>query len=116
MSRFLDPEEITRQLGDLPGWAYAGGELRATYDAPSFPAAIRLVEDVAAQAEQMDHHPDIDIRWRSTRWILSTHSEHGVTQLDIELAHRIAEAARVVGAVVAAAVVDAAAAVDEPTA
>ena len=46
----------------------------------------------------MDHHPDIDIRWRTTTWSLSTHSEGGLTQLDIELAHRIAEAARRLGA------------------
>ena len=35
----------------------------------------------------MNHHPDIDIRWRTTRWLLSTHDAGGLTQLDIELAH-----------------------------
>jgi 4a-hydroxytetrahydrobiopterin dehydratase len=39
----------------------------------------------------MDHHPDIDIRWRTLHLTLSTHSAGGVTQLDIELAHRIDE-------------------------
>ena len=38
----------------------------------------------------MDHHPDIDLRWKVTHWRLSTHSAGGLTQLDIELAHRIA--------------------------
>jgi 4a-hydroxytetrahydrobiopterin dehydratase len=37
----------------------------------------------------MDHHPDIDIRWRSLTFVLSTHSAGGITQYDIELAHRI---------------------------
>ena len=38
----------------------------------------------------MDHHPDIDIRWRTVLFfLLSTHSVGGVSQLDIELAHRI---------------------------
>ena len=98
MARLLNDDEITRQLRDLPGWTRDGDTIRASYEAADFPAAIRLVDEVAAEAEQMDHHPDIDIRWRTTTWSLSTHSEGGLTQLDIELAHRIAEAARRLGA------------------
>ncbi|MGZ4630896.1 MAG: 4a-hydroxytetrahydrobiopterin dehydratase [Oryzihumus sp.] len=98
MSRLLTSEEITRQLADLPGWAGDGQALTASYDAPDFPAAIRLVEEAADAAEQMNHHPDIDIRWKVTHWRLSTHSAGGVTQLDIELAHRISQAAALVGA------------------
>jgi len=44
---------------------------------------------VAIEAEEMNHHPDMDIRWRTVTFTLSTHSAGGVTQLDIELAHRI---------------------------
>ena len=49
-------------------------------------------------AEELDHHPDIDIRWRTLLFGLSTHSAGGVTQLDIELAHRIDAAATAHGA------------------
>ena len=69
----------------------------ATVEAPDFPAAIRIVDAVADEAEQMNHHPDIDIRWRTTRWLLTTHDAGGLTQLDIELAHRISAAARAHG-------------------
>ena len=95
MSELLTDEEITRQLADLPGWSRDGDTIRAGYEAPDFPAGIRLVQEVALVAESMDHHPDIDIRWRTVSFALSTHSEGGLTQLDVELAHRIAaEAAR----------------------
>jgi 4a-hydroxytetrahydrobiopterin dehydratase len=47
----------------------------------------------------MNHHPDIDIRWRRTHWtLLTTHDAGGLTQLDVELAHRIAGHARRLGA------------------
>jgi 4a-hydroxytetrahydrobiopterin dehydratase len=69
----------------------------ATLEAPDFPTAVRLVDEVAVEAEEMNHHPDIDIRWRTTHWRLSTHSEGGLTQLDIELAHRIDRAATLLG-------------------
>ena len=98
MSRVLTDEEITRQLADLPGWRRDGDALAATIESPDFPTAIRLVDEVADVAEQMNHHPDIDIRWRTTHWRLSTHSEGGVTQRDIELAHRVADAASRMGA------------------
>lgn len=97
MSRLLDDDEITRQLTDLPGWSREGDALVASVEAPDFPAAIALVDAVAADAEATNHHPDIDIRWRTTHWRLSTHSEGGVTQLDVELAHRIADAAHGLG-------------------
>ncbi|MEO3938228.1 4a-hydroxytetrahydrobiopterin dehydratase [Dermatophilaceae bacterium Soc4.6] len=93
MSRLLTDEEITRQLTGLAGWRRSGSALLATYTSPAFAAAVRLVDDVAEVAEQMQHHPDIDIRWTTTHWVLTTHSAGGITQLDIELAHRIAEAA-----------------------
>ena len=98
MSRLLSDDEVTTQLGDLPGWQRDGDAIVATVEAPDFPAAIRIVDAVADEAEQMNHHPDIDIRWRTTRWLLSTHDAGGLTQLDIELAHRISAAARAEGA------------------
>jgi 4a-hydroxytetrahydrobiopterin dehydratase len=98
MTRLLDDEEIERQLRDLPGWARDGNEIRASYEAPSFLDGIRLVREVASAAETMNHHPDIDIRWRTVTFALSTHSEGGLTQLDIELAHQISQEAGLVGA------------------
>ena len=89
MSRILSDEEVSRQLADLPGWQVAGGELRKAVELPDFLCAIRCVNAVAADAEAMNHHPDIDIRWRTLHFTLSTHSAGGITQLDIELAHQI---------------------------
>jgi 4a-hydroxytetrahydrobiopterin dehydratase len=96
--RLLDREEITRQLADLPGWRFVGSGLQASYDAPDFPTAVRLVAEIGDAAETMDHHPDIDLRWRTIRLACSTHSAGGVTQLDVELAHQIAVAAGAAGA------------------
>jgi 4a-hydroxytetrahydrobiopterin dehydratase len=96
--RLLDPEEITRQLADLPGWRFATAGLHASYAAPDFPTAVRLVGEIGDAAETMNHHPDIDLRWRTVRLTCSTHSAGGVTQLDVELAHQIQTAARTAGA------------------
>jgi 4a-hydroxytetrahydrobiopterin dehydratase len=41
---------------------------------------------VAEAAERADHHPDIDIRWRTLTFRLSTHSEGGLTANDLAMA------------------------------
>lgn len=89
MSRLLDDAELTRQLGELSGWEREDAQIRRTVKAPDFPTAIQIVDNVAVEAEQLNHHPDIDIRWRNLTFVLSTHDAGGLTQLDIELAHRI---------------------------
>ncbi len=93
MSRRLDGEEIARQLADLPGWAGDEVELARSYSFPEFLVLVRAVDEIAVVAEAMNHHPDLDIRWRTLRVVLSTHDAGGVTQLDIEMAHRIHEIA-----------------------
>ncbi|OZM83780.1 4a-hydroxytetrahydrobiopterin dehydratase [Pseudonocardia sp. MH-G8] len=85
----LHDEDIARALGDLPGWERDGDSLVRTAELPSFPAAIAVVDRVAAIAEERDHHPDIDIRWRSLTFRCSTHSEGGITELDVALAEAI---------------------------
>jgi 4a-hydroxytetrahydrobiopterin dehydratase len=85
----LTEDEIEEALADLDGWTGDTESLTRTAELPSFTAAISVVDEVAEVAEEMDHHPDIDIRWRTLTFTCSTHSEGGVTEKDVELAHRI---------------------------
>ncbi len=89
MVELLDDAAITEALTALPGWARDGDALVLTAKLPSFPAAIGVVDRVAEQAEAMDHHPDIDIRWRNLTFRCSTHSAGGITELDTALAGSI---------------------------
>ena len=95
----LTPEALQSFLAGHPQWKHEGGMIRRTYEAPTFLAGIAFVNKVAQAAEAADHHPDIDIRWRTVSFALSTHSEGGLTQLDVELAHQISQEAARAGAV-----------------
>jgi len=97
MARLLDAEETARQLASLPGWTGSTSEIRRSYTFLSFPTCISAVDEIAVLAEEVDHHPDLDIRWRTLHIVLSTHSEGGTTQLDIELAHQIHDAVTALG-------------------
>lgn len=99
MPRRLDAEELDRQLADLPGVGRdARGRLSVAVRAPSFRDAVRMIEAISVDADAMDHHPDVDLRYRTVVVTLATHSAGGVTQLDVELAHQVLAAARAVGA------------------
>ena len=90
--RLLTSKEIDQQLAELPDWTSDGVALHRTTKAPDFMTAIRLVTSVAEAAEELNHHPDIDIRWRTVRFRCHTYVSKGVTRYDIALAHRIDEA------------------------
>ena len=93
----LSAADIDRALNDLAGWGGDPNDIRCRYAAPDFPTAIALVDAVAVAAEEANHHPDIDIRWREVLFVLSTHSEGGVTDQDLRLAARIDGIARGLG-------------------
>ena len=85
----LSPDEIAAALHGLPLWSGDGDGLRRTVKLPSFPDAVAAIVRIAFVAEEMDHHPDVDLRWRTLHLTLATHSAGGVTEFDLELARRI---------------------------
>jgi 4a-hydroxytetrahydrobiopterin dehydratase len=93
MPQVLTSEQLATALKELHGWEGDASGITRSVRAPSFVAAIRLVDAVAEVAESLDHHPDIDIRWTTIKFACSTHSKGGVTDLDVTLARRIDELA-----------------------
>ena len=89
MASRLSDIEIQRALGARTGWTRRNNALTRTFEFPTFAAGIAFVNRVAAVADKMDHHPDIDIRYTKISFSLSTHSAGGITQKDFNLAEAI---------------------------
>jgi 4a-hydroxytetrahydrobiopterin dehydratase len=96
MADLFTEDRIAAALDSLPLWSRSGGTIERTAELASFPQAISVVGEVAELAEAADHHPDMDIRWRTVAFRLSTHSAGGLTGKDFALA---AEIDRVIAAV-----------------
>jgi 4a-hydroxytetrahydrobiopterin dehydratase len=88
MADLIDPSDLGEVATNLSNWE-VGEALVRTHEFPTFPDAVAAVAEVAAIAEGMDHHPDIDIRWRTVTFRCVTHSAGGITDLDVRLANAI---------------------------
>lgn len=88
MEKLADAEIQTR-LHELPEWSELNGAIQRTLQFTDFVQAMQFVTQVADAAEEMNHHPDILIRYNKVTLTLSTHDASGITGKDFDLAHRI---------------------------
>jgi len=95
MSReLLTQDVVAERLADLhPGWTGTTEDLRRSIEFADFPTAVEFVNRLAPICEELDHHPDLALRWRWVDVVLSTHSAGGVTDMDVTLAGHVDEVA-----------------------
>jgi 4a-hydroxytetrahydrobiopterin dehydratase len=85
----LHEDEIESRLAELPGWDRHGDAIRRRFEGEDFAFAVALVNRIAPVAEELNHHPDLEVSWGSVTVTVTTHSQGGLTQADFELARRI---------------------------
>ncbi|MFD7655183.1 4a-hydroxytetrahydrobiopterin dehydratase [Actinosynnema sp. NPDC059797] len=88
-AELLTDDQVDAELVSLTGWRAREAALERTVELASFPRAIEVVNRVAEIAERDDHHPDVDIRWRTLTFRCRTHVSGGITALDVSLAREI---------------------------
>jgi 4a-hydroxytetrahydrobiopterin dehydratase len=88
MARLSDAE-IEERLGGLEGWERTGEAIAKQFDNGDFKGSVDFVNRLTPEAEDMNHHPDLEISWKTVTVTISTHSEGGLTENDFELARRI---------------------------
>ena len=91
MASTLSDSEIREQLAGVPRWQRADvPSITRDLTFDDFAAAMAFVNRVAEAAEAANHHPDILVHgWNKVRLELSTHSEGGITQADIDMARTL---------------------------
>jgi 4a-hydroxytetrahydrobiopterin dehydratase len=85
----LGDTEIEARLAEHPGWERSGAAIRKSFDRGDFVGSVNFVRSLVEPAEEMNHHPDLEISWDTVTVSLSTHSDGGVTAADFELATKI---------------------------
>jgi 4a-hydroxytetrahydrobiopterin dehydratase len=75
------------------GWnrvqASGGDVLVKQFDRGDFKGSVAFLNAILPLAEGANHHPDVEISWKTVTITLTTHSEGGVTDKDFALAEEI---------------------------
>jgi len=85
----LSDEQLEQFLIELAEWRIKDKKLFRVLRFKDFNKAIEFMNQVAITAETMDHHPEWSNVYNKVEVYLVTHSEGGITQLDIDLAREI---------------------------
>ena len=90
MSAALTPSQIQEALAGLDGWVLEQSKLLKVFKLKDFKAALAFINLVGAEAERLNHHPDIHNSWNRVTLRLCTHDAGGqVTEKDLTLARAI---------------------------
>ncbi|MFI9645281.1 4a-hydroxytetrahydrobiopterin dehydratase [Streptomyces sp. NPDC052040] len=90
----LSQKEIEDRLAELPGWSLDGDRIARSYRLGSHIAATAMVVHIAQVQEELDHHSDCTLGYRTVSLTVHTHCAGGaITELDFELARHIEELA-----------------------
>lgn len=85
----LEDPEIEARLGELEGWVREGDRIVKTFELADFVGSVGFVNKVVAPAEEMNHHPDLEISWNRVTVSITNHAAGGLTDADFDLARKI---------------------------
>lgn len=82
----LTETEVAEHLQSRDNWTEASNAIQRTFQFKDFVEAMRFVNACADEAERVQHHPDLLIRYNKVTVTLSTHDAGGVTEKDFAFA------------------------------
>lgn len=85
----LTDDAIAERLSGLDGWTRDGDSITKTFSNDDFVGSVEFVKKVVEPAEDMGHHPDLEVSWDKVTVSITNHSAGGLTEADFELAGRI---------------------------
>jgi 4a-hydroxytetrahydrobiopterin dehydratase len=89
MADLLDDDAIDERLEKLDGWSHEGEAIVKEFENGDFVGSVKFVDAIVDPAEEMGHHPDLEISWDTVKVSITNHSAGGLTAADFDLAERI---------------------------
>jgi 4a-hydroxytetrahydrobiopterin dehydratase len=82
----MTQDEISGSLARSPEWSELNGQIQRTFQFDTFLEAMAFVNRIADYSEEVQHHPEMLIRYNKVTLTVSTHDAGGITEKDFELA------------------------------
>jgi 4a-hydroxytetrahydrobiopterin dehydratase len=81
--------QISKYLGELPGWERRGGEISKTFKFKNYYETMAFVNATAWVSHREDHHPDLAVGYNQCMVRYSTHSVGGLSENDFICAAKL---------------------------
>ena len=82
----LSIKQIQDELSSLGGWVFKNNAITKSYSFDSYMDGIGFVNRLAEKAEEVNHHPDIQVGWCTVSITFTSHDKGGVTAACIGMA------------------------------
>ena len=90
MSQCLEETALQTALAATPGWEHllvdGADAIGKCWHFADFAGAFRMAEQVAALAEERNHHPRMTVDWGKLTILWWSHEAGGVTSADLQMA------------------------------
>jgi 4a-hydroxytetrahydrobiopterin dehydratase len=93
----ISPDELSHTEG-LEGWRQVDDALVTIIETGGFSRGAALLPEIAQVADELNHHPDVDVRYGEVVIRTTSHDVGHLTSRDVELARRISQIANRAGA------------------
>lgn len=80
---------IKAYLLKLSGWEYVGGEIVKTFTFKNYYQTMAFVNAAAFISHQEDHHPEMEVGYKTCKIRYSTHSIKGLSENDFICAAKV---------------------------
>jgi 4a-hydroxytetrahydrobiopterin dehydratase len=89
----VPPDEVRRLLGELGGWASTadGKSIERRFEFADYYETRAFVNAVAWMAHREDHHPDLEVSYKTCLVRYATHAVGGLSENDFICAAKVDE-------------------------
>lgn len=85
----LPDAAVAQLLGALPGWRLAGSAIERSFEFRNYYETMAFVNATAWISHAEDHHPDLEVGYRTCRVRYTTHAIGGLSENDFICAAKI---------------------------
>ena len=85
----LEISKINKSISDLEGWIFKNNTITKEYTFEKYMDSIDFINKIAIEAEELNHHPDINLGYCRVIVSFTSHDEGGVTKKCITMAKNL---------------------------
>ena len=85
----LDDDVISSNISQLTDWRYNDGVISKKFNFANYDETMKFTNKVADIANAINHHPDMNISFKSCTVVYTTHAVGGISILDFISAARL---------------------------